>query len=398
MSSVARTRRALRFAGLLDDQNRPADVLAPGVTLIDALDVTAAINLSTRASVLGSTWAAKTGYSGALVGTGAGVKLLATGGALYVSSTLPQTADVVVRGIVKAVVLPTAGDARAGVVARSAAGATDTHLEANVTYDLSDNKWYVDLREVVAGVVTTLGSVEITAPSVGASLILDLRTRGATAAVLLDGVQKISATTAVTATGAIGLRAAVVHATDLGTLAVTNVTGHDLLGGVQPLDVSPVQVSGLAAFVATEMGGALQSVLVTATQDYDTNTTLANITGAALVLAAGTYEIEGWVGFVSADASVGLNLALTVSAGSPTIVAEVGVPAAAAATTLGRITASGGAVSAATAPTTAAIAQFKGHLTITATATLQIQAARTTDTGDHTVTVNPTRLVARKLA
>lgn len=139
------------------------------------------------------------------------------------------------------------------------------------------------------------------------------------------------------------------------------------------------------------------SVAVIASQTID-SATPANVTGLALAgLAAGTYDVEAWVSFLSADAGVGLEIGATVSAGFVAMSLQVSIPGATA-EQIGSIVASGGVVTAPDAGAAVAVARVRGFLTINATATLQIQAARETDTGDHDIAINPSRLIVRKIA
>jgi hypothetical protein len=174
-------------------------------TFTDAVDVA----LEAHTGESGATWAKLTGFTGAMVVTDANrARKQGTVSLAYFASGVPTTADYDVEAdfVVRSLL---AGDAPA--ITGRQDPAANTCLRAQ--YAVSSGEW--KLHQFVAGAATQLGT--FTNIPTG-TVRVKLQMRGTTVKVFLDGVERISAETAVAAAGRVGIRNA-------GSAAQANTTG-----------------------------------------------------------------------------------------------------------------------------------------------------------------------------
>jgi hypothetical protein len=254
----------------------------------------------------GATWT-KHGSSGA--GTMAlsdanRLRVGTTGGVIiYYSSGTPAGPDYEVFGPVVAV---TAGTTRViGVTGRMDTVA-NTYYAA--FYDGANNRW--ELRAVVAGVVTTLGTFAQAMVN-GTSYEVRLRMAGSRISLLVDGVERVIVTdTSITAAGRAGV---------FGATASTNTTAVHL-DSITALDVNDVYlaaaVSATATLAAAGNASGQGGALAAAVSSLSPTPAVDAPVGAAL---AGAGSLSG-AAFSGAGAGAGLSAVAALSPSAQVVV------------------------------------------------------------------------------
>lgn len=170
----------------------------PATALNDTCTDTADLTLASHTADSGHSWTLHPDATGTEKISASGtLKNNNDGNALYYSSSVPASADYSVW--CDLVYLNATALGSAGVVARLATGVSDMIVGRHN----SSGQW--DILEATGGSFTTLGAVT-DGGIVAGRYVLELRVAGTVAKLFVDGVEKLSVTTSIVATGRAGVR------------------------------------------------------------------------------------------------------------------------------------------------------------------------------------------------
>jgi len=361
--------------------------------LRDTLALAAGANLTTRTATLGGTWVKQTGVAGDIVGAddGLGVRADDVGLCVYRNAVGNAKAHKVARTVVRYHAAPTGGYIGAGLILSAAPAATTYYVAA--LYFAPGGDVELGIFKIVAGVYTDLKWETIrTGWPTGEEWNLEFRILKNRLMVGLFHdwfpVFAFDDEISVYDVGHAGLYFETEDAADVECFSQKLVVAVGQSDDTTAHDPMPHTHS---RWEITDGDDPPLTAEADAPQDFDSTTTPADITDLALDLEDELYDVEGWVGFTSADPSVGLALGFTCTNFAFGVV-EFEIPSGDAGDDTmwrGAVSSSGGMVTAPTAASGAAIriARFKGIVVLSAAGVLQIQGARSSNSGDHTVQV-----------